>query len=172
MQVPCLDEFTVVLQPWEADPYRPISWWEMFQLSASLFYTIGYLTESLFSESLSRPTFGDVQFDSRLLKQPLDPDTRDKAIATYKLIAEECKNVGMQISAETAAELGEKIEKSPKYDYDSLISDNGALRKLLEKEMRGKLFPLHDARALPVLAEAGHVHTRRRSGARFPICLV
>ncbi len=141
MQLPYLEErLERVLQPWEEKPYSPISWWEMFQFSASLFYTLGYLMESLFQESLSKPTFGDVNFDSRLLKQPLDPDTREKAIYTYKTVASECKNVGMVIGSETAEELVKKIEKFPDYDYDSLISDNGALRKLLEKEMRGKCF--------------------------------
>lgn len=139
MQLP-YDSRELALAPWEINPYQPISWWEMFQFSASLFFTIGTMMESLFSQSLSKPTFGSVPFDSRLLKQPLDEELREKAIRTYELIARECKDVGMQISSETATELVETIKKFSSYDYDTLISDNGALRKLLEKEMRGKCF--------------------------------
>jgi hypothetical protein len=38
----------------------------MFINSASLFFTLGHLTESLFGEALTKPT-GDIPFDTHLL---------------------------------------------------------------------------------------------------------
>jgi hypothetical protein len=56
------------------------------------------------------------------------------------MIGDSCAELGMPISSETAKELVEKIEKRSDYEHDTLISDNNALRRLMYKEMKGKVF--------------------------------
>ncbi|MGB8060844.1 MAG: hypothetical protein WCF26_02970 [Candidatus Sulfotelmatobacter sp.] len=129
-----------LLMPWEANPYDPISWWDMFLNSALLFFNLGHMTEQIFNESLITPTTGEVPFPSHLLKQPISDELRANALKTYQLVVDSCSTVGMPITVATAEELIEKINGRQDYEHDLLISDNNALRRLMRKEMMKKVF--------------------------------
>ncbi len=141
MQVPTECRLERVLQPWEVNPYDPISWFDVLQFSATAFYWIGGLLESLFSDCLIKPGgFGDAPFPPGALNEPLDEKTREKAISSFRTVSEQCGLIGMSITAETAAELRSKIEASPAFSYDLLLSEIKAVRSVMQKEMRGKIF--------------------------------
>lgn len=130
----------MVLQPWEINPHKPITWWDMLQFSAKAFFWIGRLTESLFHDCILIPGPGDVPFDQNLLLKPIDPKTKDKAIRTLGIIQSNCLIIGVDISADTASELLDKINKEPDYSYQRLLNAIVSLRDLINREIKGKIF--------------------------------
>jgi hypothetical protein len=130
----------VALQPWIQNPYRLVNWWDMQQFSARGFFWIGGLLESLFTDCLMKPGVGDIPFDVGILRAPLDAETKEKSLRSLRMISEQADSIGMPITSETAAEVRSKLEVEDDYNYDTLLNDVRALRKLIEKEMKGKLF--------------------------------
>jgi hypothetical protein len=142
VQMPFVKE-RIVLQPWQvSSPLQLTSWFDVLQFSARSFFWIGGLLESLATDCLLLPAggSGSVPFPIGVLRQPLDNETKEKALATLKMISEACTEIGMPISAETASDIGVKVRLDAEYSYDSLMNESQALKKLIEKEMKGKFF--------------------------------
>src|SRR5260370_23186093 len=95
--------------PWENHPYQPISWLEMLQFSARMFFWCGHILQAVETDCLisSIPVDGDTPLFAPHL--PLDERARTKALRQLRPVEQEFRNVGLQITSETAEELIEAL---------------------------------------------------------------
>lgn len=137
-----IDQGDVVLQPWQDHPRQLISWLEMLQFSARMFFWCGQALQNIKTDCLigSIPIDGDQPIFQ--LGAPLDDRARDKTLRNLRPVESEFRKVGLQISAEMAAEVIQALEKdgSKRENFQWLMDQIANLEKISEKEIKGKVF--------------------------------
>lgn len=128
--------------PWERYPYGLISWLEMLEFSASMFFWCGHILADIEADCLvgSLRVAGDQPVFS--LASRLDEKARMKALKSLGRVEQEFRKVGMDITAETLAEVREVLEgeKWQKQTFQWLIDQLKGIHRLAQKELRGKAF--------------------------------
>lgn len=129
--------------PWEVNPCGLVSWWEMQEFSAELVFWAGLKLQNLETDCLfhgiepdpNKPLISVVN-----LSTPLRDDTRGKAIKTLDFIRSEVCTIGLFISSDTIDEIRKELKDDPQKSNQWLIDSIRNIRKLLQKEMRHKVF--------------------------------
>jgi hypothetical protein len=125
------------IQPWQADCYRLFSWLDMLQFSATKFVWIGVGLRAIHTDalltSIVRPG------DEPLFNMSTDLDERaiSKAIKWLELIEDDLREIGMTISADTAADILKGLKNSNKLRRNcQWLSDQAdSLESLVRKEL-------------------------------------
>src|SRR6185437_7192696 len=128
-----------VASPWDSRPLELVTWWEMQQLSAYGFYAIGYFLETLKAECMFKCGAVGDEIPLPEVHTCLDDATAERAIKSLKQGEEICREIGMNITSSTMADVAERIEgKSATYNW--FLSELNHLQRLIRKEMSGKFF--------------------------------
>jgi hypothetical protein len=133
--------FDRVLAPWEKKQYQPISWWEMLQFSARMFFWCGDSLRHIKEDCLigSIPGTGDEPTFN--LSRELDDKAIQNALPKLKRVEEEFRKVGMNITADTVQELAASIQKqSALHNFQWLMDQITNIQGLANKEMKDKVF--------------------------------
>ena len=139
-------EWESVMQPWEVDPRQLITWWEMLNFSAWNFFWCGMaltrIEQDCYVSSVEIPGVADPgKVPIFALPKPLSGDARIMAVKSLKRVVPEFLGIGLGITAETTRELIAELEKeSCNRNYQWLIDQVTAIRKLSQKEIEGKAF--------------------------------
>lgn len=129
------------IQPWLLKPYAPLSWWDMQHFSARGFFWIGQCLEHLQNDCLIGSHLGDPDEPVFNLAAPLEERTTKKALEAVKIVEQECEAVGLSIATETASEFRARLsELGPKDNSQWFMDEVRSLRRIIEKEMKGKIF--------------------------------
>ncbi len=144
--------------PWVQSPLRLINWWEMEQFSARGFFLAGCLIETLKNECLmgSMAVPGDEPIYN--LAALVDDRIKKRATTYLKQIEDQCRSIGLPLSADTAKSAQTKLEKPeamPFLNYQWLRDKLSDLKELIGREManhgffyispdRGKYWPKMD----------------------------
>lgn len=145
MQMPFI-EIDSILQPWEADPHKLVTWWDMLHFSAWNFFWCGMELRSIQQDCLmgsivipgiedpgSTPIFA--------VPKDLDDRARSKALTSLRRVVVEFSNIGLRITAETTSELVAELENdSKRHNFQWLIDQVRAIESLSRKEIDGKAF--------------------------------
>jgi hypothetical protein len=126
---------------WEQNPFELLTWWEMQQFSAFVFYTIGYLLEMVRTDCLLKcgATFEGLPIAQA--NAPIDKQTRERAIKAFTNAESGCREIGMQISADTAADGAKRLGQSDfNATYLWVINEIKSIETLIRREMSGKFF--------------------------------
>lgn len=140
------DRETVSL-PWETNPYRLISWWEMEQFSARAFYQIGRLLGRL-REGYSNPVptseesiLFPAQRAEAALDRQLSAEDRSGYCEFMSAVEKQCNAIGLKMSVIATSRAKSKAE-SPDFGFTNRDADK-ELEKVDERirdEMAGHLF--------------------------------
>lgn len=128
----------LALQPWLANPYRLVSWWDMQQFSARAFYLIGKIIPTIGTELVNdalAPNF----IDESRLNVSITDSARQKALRSLESIDEYCESIGLHIAAETVRDLEESIREKP-LSYSTVVIKMNDLADVIYREMHGRMF--------------------------------
>src|SRR6185437_9327101 len=131
-----------VRQPWIENPRQLMSWWDMEQFSARGFFLAGVLIENLKNFS----QMGALQVDPAKpiynYSAPVSDDIRSRAIKGFKSIEDQCKSIGLAISADMISEARLKLESDAHQllNYQWLRDKVFDFRSLVGREMREHAF--------------------------------
>jgi hypothetical protein len=138
--IECL-EFDELVQPWQLNPFQPISWFEMLQFSARGFFWLSQYLESIKLDclALAIPVDGDTPiFNFSIL---LDERATEKALEVLSHVETQARSIGLDITADTAIEVREKLSGDKVFKNCQWLSDQVVgLQKIVEKELKGKVF--------------------------------
>jgi hypothetical protein len=127
--------------PWEVNPSGLVNWWEMESFSAEIVFWAGWRLQSIKMDCLLGGLDGETPLiPIASLHVPLEERTRDKAIKSLTLVQVECAKIGLRITAETISDVLKGLNDSDRTTYQWLLDAIGNLQKLMQKEMRGKVF--------------------------------
>jgi hypothetical protein len=133
-------ESIVGCQPWENHPYDLVSWWDMLEFSAREVFWAAHILQSIKIDCYMG-SVPDGQECIFAFSHDLGDGTKTKAIAALVHVEDIFRGLGMEITADTAREIITALEKeSPRRNLQWLIDQIDNLRKLSEKEMKGKAF--------------------------------
>jgi hypothetical protein len=129
--------------PWEANPYGLVDWYEMEYFSAEIVFWAGLKLQNLETDCLfhgiepdpDKPLISVIN-----LNTSLDNDIREKAIKSFTFIQGHVSKIGLRISSETIADILQEMADRPGTTYQWLLETIRNLRKLMRKEMSGKVF--------------------------------
>ncbi|MGH9709131.1 MAG: hypothetical protein ACRD37_01110 [Candidatus Acidiferrales bacterium] len=131
----------VALQPWQANPYQLVTWLDMLEFSARMFFWTGSALESIIGNCLvsSLPVAGDTPIFN--MTAPINEGTRSKSLEQLAHVEEQFRQIGLPIAAETSKELMTALQKNgSSQNFQWLIDQIQAIRNLAHKELRGKAF--------------------------------
>lgn len=139
------DEVSCVLdtpkQPWISSPYSLISWWDMEHFSARAFFWAGVTLQTIEDDCVSESMIVDPNEPIYNMAASVNPRLREKALQGLKLVQGECARIGLDITAETAKEVQDRLRvEAPLVNFQWLLDQTRGLRKLFEKEARGRIF--------------------------------
>ena len=115
------------MTPWESNPYKLTSWWNMAKFNSHLFCSICALLNSN-SEQWQRKK-----------DEQMAPVDREETLRHLRLIAEECKEAGIATSAAYIREnlkFFEDIEPLERVAYSMFLSAFGNLQLMIKSEMK------------------------------------
>jgi hypothetical protein len=135
-----------VRQPWQVDPYQLISWWDVEQFSAALFCQIaGHLGSlRLKMENKVLREFASPQILQTFNRQlndasgNLDIAYRDETRDWIRLVEEECKAIGLEVTASMARELLKRLDGSVNLSEQYKAME--AIEATLRHEMNSRTF--------------------------------
>lgn len=127
---------------WDENPSRLVSWLDMEQFSARIFYFAGRSLEKIKTDCLLKPagTSGQELFHVSVLYQPLDQETKNNALSSLIMIERECRTIGTSITADTIEEVIDHLNKDSELTFQWLMTQIGSIQNLLHKEMSGRVF--------------------------------
>lgn len=130
------------VQPWQLNPYALVSWLEMLKFSARAFFWAGVQLQQITAECLLKSSILDGDTPIYAMYRPLDDETRTGAVVLLKNVDSHCRMLGMNITADTAKELLARLESpaTATHNYQWLRDQVDGIRKLIDKEMTGKVF--------------------------------
>jgi hypothetical protein len=144
------------LQPWQKHPYQLISWLEMLEFSARMFFRCGHALQQIKDDCW----LGCIAGSEKPIFNPsltLSDDATNKALISLGQIETEFNKVGMRITADTVSELIEALETfSPLHNVQWFIDQIKTVESLADKEIRGKVFlyvPAERARFFPKVTD-------------------
>lgn len=126
--VEVVEEVGHVVPPWEVCPYSLVSWWDMQEFSAVVFWNIGVLIGRL-QKDFSKRNPGQ-KFEALKDEHP--------AIDVHQSIVKRCAEIGLKVSSKC----GESIVRELKEGYTSgeFSKDLEQLENTIRWEMEDKLF--------------------------------
>jgi hypothetical protein len=132
--------------PWELNPYQLLTWWDMDQFSASVTYWAGQIMESLKRDCLAHAGGGgdrDFSFTPHAMYEPIDAQTFTKALDYLPKVEQLCREIGLQIAAETirheVLEPMQDVRQRP-LSFQWLLQHMYSLQRLIQREMSTRLF--------------------------------
>ena len=151
----CCVEFapSLPLQPWEVDPYKLISWFQMLQFSARSFFWCGRSLASIKSDCYlaSITTPGGQAYLA--VSRDLDDKAIAKALKMLDQVEEDFRNIGLRITADTIKDVTTELRNvQARHNFQWLIDQVKSIEALANKELEGKLFlyiPPERASAFP-----------------------
>ncbi len=129
------------LQPWERQPCRLISWWEMLEFSAYSFFWCGDALKDIIADCLvgSIPVPGDSPMFA--VQRDIDDLARESALDSLQYIEKGFRRIGLQISADTVAEIAADLrETGQRRNFQWLMDQARNVQLLVHKEIKGKVF--------------------------------
>ena len=131
-----------ILQPWEANPRELVSWLDMLQFSAYMFFYCGRALKEIKSDCYLGSMVAIDDEPVLALVKPLDDKSREKATRQLGYVEKEFRGIGLVITADTAKELREELEResSAMQNFQWLINKVESLENLADKELHGKFF--------------------------------
>ena len=128
--------------PWLANPYALVSWWDMEQFSAKGFFLIGCLIESVKTECLMSSTMVDPKQPIYNFSLPVSDDSAERAADYLPRIEQECRSIGLLLSAQSIKRVTERLEKRDEVsvNYQWLRDKFQDLKDLIHDEMKGHGF--------------------------------
>jgi hypothetical protein len=130
-----------ICQPWELNPRRLVTWWDMLHFAAWNFFWCGHTLQFIEQDCLigSIAVPGDTPILN--LSKPLDEKAKNKALPKLKRVAEEFEHIGLRITAAMTSELVAKLEdETYQHNFQWLIDKVKAIGTLSMKEIEGKAF--------------------------------
>lgn len=134
-------ELELVLQPWERHSYRLISWLEMLQFSARMFFWCGLYLRTIKNECIldSIP----VAANQKILNvaRDLSDTSRSRALIALRHVEAEFRKIGLRISADAVKDIVTILEnKTDRRNCQWLMDQIGNIERLAERELEGKAF--------------------------------
>ena len=132
----------LILLPWQINPRQIISWWEMEQFSARAFFWAGCLIEDIRRECYMGALVVDPDQKIYNMMAPLDSAVADRAIRCFKQVEEQCRSIGLRLSAETAKDAWSALEGTTQtlLNYQWLRDHVSQVKNLIGREMEGHGF--------------------------------
>lgn len=113
----------------------------MEHFSARGFFWAGVMMQSIESECVSESLTVDPDQPIYNLAAPLNERLRGRALHSLRLIENECRQIGMDITAATANEIQKELKvETALTNFQWLMHQTKALRRLFEKEAKGRVF--------------------------------
>ena len=110
--------------------------------SARGFFWAGQYIENLRNECYIL-SLGDGDVPRFDMMTPLDDRARKKTFELLKVVEEQCDSIGLSISSQTARDLRDESQTdTPGQNVQWLLDQLRSLRKLIEREMKGKIIHL------------------------------
>lgn len=130
-----------VLAPWEARLYQPVSWLEMLQFSAQMFFWCGSALRSIKAQCMLAATSPSGTHQIVYTSRPIDDELRTDTLSALKRIESQFRTVGLGITADTVVHLMRGVEKpSPFNNLIWLMDQVEAIEQLAQRELKGKIF--------------------------------
>jgi hypothetical protein len=130
-----------VLQPWEANPRELVSWLDMLQFSAYMFFYCGRALHQIKADCYLGAMVAIGDEAGLAMAQPLDEKAKEKAKKTLGHVEHQFRRIGLSITADTAKELADELEEtSSMQSFLWLVSKVDSLENLADKELNGKFF--------------------------------
>jgi len=126
--------------PWEVSSCGLVDWWEMESFSAAIVFWAGWMMQSILTDCLTAG-LKDSTLSLVALNVQLDEQTKENAKQSFKFIQTHVGKIGLQITSETINDVLKEIdrpEQPPTYHW--MIETTRHLRKLMQREMKGKVF--------------------------------
>src|ERR1035437_8694956 len=125
------------LQPWEAKPYSLVSWLDMLQFSAYMYFYCGRALREIRMECFLASIPGSGDKPLFLMTSPVDEKARAKAIKALKYAEPEFRKVGLSITASMAKDLIADLEgdKRKGQHYQWLVDKVSTIETLADKEL-------------------------------------
>jgi hypothetical protein len=136
-------EQELVLQPWEDHPHQLISWLEMLEFSAQMFFFCGRALRNIMTDCLIGSIPGTGEEPTFYMFRLLDDKAKDRALPLLEYVEAQFRKVGLQITADTVNELANAIREPPQaktHNFQWLMDQILAVEKLAAKELKGKAF--------------------------------
>jgi len=141
VQLPYLDEeLERALQPWDQVPRQLVSWFEMLQFSASMFFWCGRSLRTIRADCIAGSAICVEGEPAFAMTKDLDGIALERAIGGLAPLEEEFTRIGLRISAETVKELHKELQRQSRHNFQWLHDQIEAIEKLVEKELKGKAF--------------------------------
>jgi len=140
VQVPLLEERLEPFQPWELQPFRLFSWFEMLQFSANSFFWAGRALRAIREDCLIGAAVcieGEVAY---AMPRDLDDRAKGKAISHLPDVEQQFRNIGLTITADTVKELTDALGGGSRRSFQWLHDQVQSVERLAEKELKGKFF--------------------------------
>lgn len=136
-----IPKMPLVPAPWEVNPHRLTSWYDMLYFSAYMFFWCGRALREIKTDCLIGSIPGSGEEPIFHVVRDLDDVAREKAQRALQHIEGEFRNVGMKITADTVKELRDECgDNSHRHNFQWLMDQVSAVEKLAEKELQGKVF--------------------------------
>jgi hypothetical protein len=130
-----------VLQPWEERPYRLVSWLDMLNFSARQFFYCGGALRDIRQDAIMSSAVcmdgGEARF---AMPKPIDAASRERAVAHLRGIEPQFRTIGLEIAAETVAELITDLQQDTERSVQWLIDRVDAIEKIGDKELKNRAF--------------------------------
>jgi len=130
-----------LLQPWEEHPRELVSWFDVLNFSAYAFFWCGSALRSIRTDCVVGSAIcvegNKVMY---AMAQDIDAAARLKAENALIVVVAEFRGIGMTITADTAKELLEDLQKDERRNFQWLHTRIEAIEGIAQKEFRGKAF--------------------------------
>lgn len=129
------------MQPWEKSPRGLVSWLDVLQFSAYMFFWCGRALREIKTECLVASIPGDGEQPIFHMAAPIDDKARERAKKALAFAEPEFRKVGLTITADMTMDLIgslEQIERTQNYQW--LTDQISTIERLADRELNGKFF--------------------------------